>query len=366
MNGYGLKTFYGELNILDIGSWVPDDIIHSSCIQSEIDMYPSIGGRDFLKKTGVSTRRAASEEVTVLDMAESATLDALARLKRIPDFSVNCIDTIIYSSVTRMYTEPATAALLQKRLGIASAVSFDVTNACLSFIDGLIIADSLIKSGISKCALVVSAEKVSPVLENSRRAINETGEGREYLASLTLGDGAAAAVICGEEYKEHARLRLKAYSRTTVSEYAECCILPSHDHPMATDSSALFNGAINHFPEMFTKLMSDIGWELPDISVMVPHQASIKVIQQGMKAINFPMDRCAITLDTFGNMASVSIPFTLKSAIERSDLGSGDRIGILGFGSGLSFSMMAMEVNCPDETGGIDDLNTHGNRKVDE
>lgn len=356
MNGYGLKTFYGELKILELGSWIPDDIIHSSSIQNEIDMYPHIGGRDFLKKTGVSARRAASADVTVLDMAESATLDALLKLKRVPGFSVNCIDTIIYSSVTRMYSEPATAALLQKRLGIGTAISFDITNACLSFIDGLIVADSLIKSGMSRCALVVSAEKVSTVLENGRKVINETGTGREYLASLTLGDGAAAAVICGDEYKDHARLKLKAYSRTTVSEYAECCILPSYEHPMFTDSTEMFNGAINHFPEMFNRLMSDIGWSIDDINVLIPHQASIKVIQQGMKAINFPMERCALTLDTHGNMASVSIPFTLKSAIETGRFVSGDRIGILGFGSGLSFSMMAMEICNSEGLDGIEDM----------
>lgn len=367
MNGYGLKTFYGELNILEIGSWVPDEIIHSSHIQDAIDIYPHIGGRSFLEKTGVYERRAASEDVTVLDMAEAASLDAISRLTHIPGFSINSIDTIIYSSVFRMYSEPATAALLQKRLGIGSAISFDVSNACLSFVDGLIIADSFIKAGISKCALVVSAEKVSTVLKNSHRAINESGQGTEYLAALTLGDGAAAAIVSGDSYSDYAKLRLKAYSRTTVSDYAECCILPSQEHPMTTDSFAIFNGALSHFPGMFKKLMADIGWESDEINALIPHQASIKIIRQGAKAIDFPFEKCAVTLDTYGNMASVSIPFTLKKEMESAGFNPGDRIGVLGFGSGLAFSMMAMEVTGPGDMKGAAGLNkTHRNENPDE
>ncbi len=345
MNLYSLQTFNGGSNILEIGSWVPDEIIRSTHIQGDISRYSGSDPVKFLEKTGVVERRAASANVTVLDMAELASLDVISRLSDMPSFSAESIDTIIYSSVFRMYSEPATAALLQKRLGIGSAISFDVSNACLSFIDGLIIADSFIKAGVSSCVLVVSSEKVSTVLKNSLREINENDNNHEFFASLTLGDGAAAAIICSDEFSECSRLKLKAYSRTTISDYAECCILPTQQHPMSTDSAAMFRGAIKHYPDMFKKLIRDIGWRLNDIDMIVPHQASLKILREGMAAINYPFERCAVTLDSFGNMASVSVPFTLKKSIESGSLGRGSRIGILGFGSGLSFSMMAMEVN---------------------
>lgn len=354
MNMKSYQTFIGELNILDMGAWVPEEKICSSSLQLDIDRFPVLGSFDLVEKAGVIERRVACENTSVLDMAELASLDAISKASRVPGFSIESIDTVIYSSVFRMYSEPATATLLQKRLGIGSAISFDVSNACLSFIDGLIIADSFIKSGMSKCALVVSAEKVSTVLKNSHRAIVENGTGREYLASLTLGDGAAAAIVCPDTLAEHSLLKLKAYTRTTISDYAECCVLPSQEHPMSTDSRMMFDAAIRHYPGMFNSLMKEIGWSIDDIDVIVPHQASLKIIRRAMEAINYPMEKCAVSVDFYGNMASVSIPFTLKQSIETGQLTRGNRVGILGFGSGLSFSMMAFEVsNSPSGYAGI-------------
>lgn len=341
------KTFRGDLHILEMGTWTPDEIINSFSLQADIGKFPMTGGFDLIEKAGIVERRAASANTSVLDMAELASIDAISNASNAAGFSAESIDTIIYSSVFRMYSEPATATLLQKRLGINSAISFDVSNACLGFIDGLIIADSLIKSGISGCVLVAGAEKGSHVLRNSHKAIMENGGGNEYLASLTLGDGAAAAIVCPENFSEYSRLRLKGFTRTTLSDYAECCILPSQEHPMSTDSAMMFEGAIQHYPDMFRKLTSDLGWDIDDFDVIIPHQASLKIIRKAMDAISFPYDRCAVTLDSFGNMGSVSIPFTLKHTIDKLQLAKGGRVGVLGFGSGLSFSMMALEVNNP-------------------
>jgi len=223
-------------------------------------------------------------------------------------------------------------------------MSLDISNACLSFIDGLIVADSMIKSGRSRCALIVSAEKGGTVMRNSMRAMINREKGAECLASLTLGDGSMAVLVCSPSFRAEAPIRLKAFSRTTLSKYAECCILPSGDHPMVTDSHALFEGALSHFPSMVNNLLDDIQWSINDVDVIIPHQASLKIIKKGMAAIGFPMEKCAISIDRYGNMASVSVPFTLMQVLEERTLKEGDRIVVLGFGSGLSFSMMALQM----------------------
>jgi 3-oxoacyl-[acyl-carrier-protein] synthase-3 len=255
------------------------------------------------------------------------------------------IDTIIYCAVCRMYAEPATAAVLQKRLGIQSAMSFDVSDACLSFLNGLILADSLIQTGRSQLVLVAGAEKAgSKVLINSLNSILHGNNGIECLASLTLGDGSVAALVGSSDYMETAKLKLKAFSRTTIAKYSEICTLVNDDSPMVANPKEIIDGCLRHLPQMIYDLLHDINWSLDDIAMVVPHQPSIRFIEKTMNKINFPMDKVALTLEKFGNMASVSMPFTLASVLRSNAIKSADKVLILGVGSGLSFSIMALEV----------------------
>ncbi len=340
-----LTTHYGESSIVDFGCWIPDKVIYSETLQRRIDAIPDLRGFNITDKAGVIERRRSPDVVTVLDMAELAARDAIPRSRERHDFSIQDIDTILYCAVSRMYSEPSTACLLQQRLGITSAMSLDLSDACLGFLNGLIIADSLIKAGRSKLILVVSAEMGSRVLESSYDAILSGSSGAECLPALTLGDGAVAVIMSSKDLECRPLLRLKAFSRATLGEYSDCCILPSTESPMVTDSKRIFEGALRHYPGMFRDLMQDLGWGINDLSMIVPHQASLKIIRQGMSLIDFPMEKCAVSIDYHGNMASVSIPYTLLRSIQDRNLSKGDKIILLGFGSGLSFSMMALEVD---------------------
>ncbi|MBN1532988.1 MAG: ketoacyl-ACP synthase III [Spirochaetes bacterium] len=335
------------MSIVDFGCWIPDKIIASSHLQTEIDRFPHLRSFKIAEKAGVVERRCSPDVVTVLDMAEMAARDAIYRARKRCDFAIEEIDTILYCAVFRQYTEPSTACLIQKRLGIPSAMSLDISDACLSFVNGLIIADSLIATGRSRMVLIVSAEKPSRVLKNSFNAMMRGERGPECLPSLTVGDGAIAAIVSSRSIPSKPLLQLSAFSRTTLAEYAECCILPSDDKPMVTDARTMFEGALAHFPDMFRRLLHDLKWDLDDISAIIPHQASRKIIERGMDLIGFPMSKCPLTLDEFGNMGAVSVPYTLKQAFETRPFIQNDKIVLLGFGSGLSFSIMALLVMHP-------------------
>ncbi len=347
--------------ILELGAWIPDTVIYSETLQADIDCFPELKQFRIQEKSGVCERRIAPDHVSVLDMAENATRDCISRLNARSDFNVSEIDTIIYCAVSRMYSEPSTASLLQRRLDIHSAMSFDVSDACLSFLNGLILADSLIQSGRSRMVLIVSAEKGAKIMKISRDAMLRGERGPECLASLTLGDGATAALVCSNRYSDKVMFSLTAFSRTTLGEFSDCCILPTTESPMITDSNRIFNGALTHYPKMLKDLLRDIDWEINDIKFFIYHQASLKIIHRAAELINCPLKKCSITLDRYGNMASVSVPFTLKTVIDSGAINYGDKIVLLGFGSGLSFSMMALEaVN----TGALWAGNSETNSKV--
>ena len=337
------RVFTGKTQIINLGIWAPDREIDNEKELGPLFNSLSINLDAMIKKTGVKKRRQSSASMTVLDMSELAVNDLLSR-KNTEHFNPADIDTIIYASVSRMHAEPSTAILLQNRLGIESAISFDISNACLSFIDGLILADSLIATGRSELALIVSAEKGAQVAELSMDAIKNGNAGMECLAALTLGDGAAAALVSATDYPHPGILGLRAFTRTSRSQYAHCCTLQSTETPMITDSGTMFEGALLHYPSMLHALINKLGWSLDEIAALVPHQASLKIIQAGMESIGYPLEKTAISLDQYGNMASVSVPFTLSKFIDNKKPAPGSKIAITAFGSGLSFSMLATEL----------------------
>lgn len=337
------RVFTANTHIVNLGAWAPAEIIDNGIVLAPLFESLSLNLADMIKKTGVEQRCKSDDSVTVLDMAEHAVKDLMNR-ENTKDIHITEIDTIIYASVSRMMAEPSTAIMLQNRLGIESAFSFDVSNACLSFVDGLIIADSLIATGRSKLVLVVSAEKGARVAEKSLEALEKREVGMECMAALTLGDGASAALVSAADSAYKSKLALRAFTRASRSAYAHCCTLESTHTPMMTDSSAMFEGALLNYPPMLKALIKELGWNIEDIDALVPHQASLKIIEAGLKSIGYPIEKTTITLDQFGNMASVSVPFTLCKLLEQNKHTIGSKIAVAAFGSGLSFSMLAMEV----------------------
>ncbi|HPS56940.1 MAG TPA: 3-oxoacyl-[acyl-carrier-protein] synthase III C-terminal domain-containing protein [Spirochaetota bacterium] len=337
------RVFTGKTKILEFGTWIPEQIIENGIVLAPLFKALSLNLDDMIRKTGVAQRCKSDDSVSVLDMAEHAVKDLMSRTNT-KDIAISEIDTIIYASVTRMMAEPSTAIMLQKRLGIESAISFDISNACLSFVDGLIVADSLISAGRSKLALVVSAEKGARVAEMSLDAMTNKEAGMECMAALTLGDGAAAALVAADDSAYKGAIALRAFTRASRSQYAHCCTLQSTNEPMMTDSNAMFEGALLNYPPMLKTLIKELGWNIEDIEALVPHQASLKVIQTGLKSIGYPIEKTIITLDQFGNMASVSVPFTISRLLDQQKPATGSKIAVAAFGSGLSFSMLALEV----------------------
>lgn len=337
------QVFTCNTRIINLGTWIPEHVIDNEKMLGPLFTSLSLNLDDMIRKTGVEKRYKSDKSVTVLDMAENAVKDLMDR-PNTKDIEITSIDTIIYASVSRMMAEPSTAIMLQNRLGIESAFSFDVSNACLSFVDGLILADSLITTGRSRLALVVSAEKGAQVAEKSFEAIKNREAGMECMAALTLGDGAAAALLTSNDSEYKGEIALRAFTRSSRSSYSHCCTLQSTEEPMMTDSSTMFEGALINYPPMLMALINKLGWNMEDIAALIPHQASLKIIKEGLKSIGYPIEKTSITLNQFGNMASVSVPFTLSRLLDHNRPAAGSKIAIAAFGSGLSFSMFAAEV----------------------
>jgi len=326
--------------LVSIAGWAPPRRVSTEELEQTLADSGRLPALSVERRTGVGERRVSEKGLDVLDMALEASRKALA-LAEAEGIGVEDLDLILYCGVCRQYVEPATAAVLHGLLGLRRATAFDISDACLGFIDGWMVADAMIASGRARRALVVSAEAGTHYGRLAMKAMLAGGDPRVHFASPTLGDGAAAAVLAPRDGRPDGFLK---GMRETHGQHHGLCIIPHADQPMTSHASRLLSVGLQHFEENARAIIHASGWRVDDVDLVVPHQASSTVIERGRQSLGIGPERVAVTLDRFGNMASVSVPFALATAVEEGRVGKGSRVLISGFGSGLGVGMLSLQM----------------------
>jgi 3-oxoacyl-[acyl-carrier-protein] synthase-3 len=246
---------------------------------------------------------------------------------------------MINTSVSRKYLEPSTAVAVHHALGLPrSCQNFDVTNACLGFVNGMELAAAMIDSGLVDHALIVNGEDSRPVQERTIERLNRPDTvSRDVLsqfATLTLGSGAVAMVLgCADSHPEGHRLVGSASRAGT--EHHELCT--GDNDVMRTDLKGLLDAGLDLSLQMWVAAAEEFDWA-QGMSRYVMHQVS-KVHTAAM-CDRFGVDETLVpkTFPTRGNLGPASVPFTLAG--EQGSLVDGDRVLLMGIGSGLNASCL--------------------------
>jgi 3-oxoacyl-[acyl-carrier-protein] synthase III len=249
------------------------------------------------------------------------------------------IGVMINTSVSRRYLEPSTAVAVHHALGLPrSCQNFDVTNACLGFVNGMELAAAMIDSGLVDHALIVNGEDTRPVQERTIERLNRPDTvSRDVLsqfATLTLGSGAVAMVLgCADSHPEGHRLVGSASRAGT--EHHELCT--GDNDVMRTDLKGLLDAGLDLSLQMWVAAAEEFDWA-KGMTRYVMHQVS-KVHTQAM-CDRFAVDPALVptTFPTRGNLGPASVPFTLAG--EQDSLVDGDRVLLMGIGSGLNVSCL--------------------------
>ncbi len=338
------KVFYGASAIHALAHWVPETRITTPEIEGAIT---GIEGSmlELERRAGMKEKRIHIGSESVLKLAMKAVEELKNRGTLYgTELPLDEIDLIIYFGITREFTEPATAVVIQKELGLNGPMAFDVTDACLGFTDALCISDSMIANNRIRYALLVSAEKLSVMGERAIEHINEGGSSFEQFASLTLADGAVAALI-GPQSKDKNIINIRAGLRETHSEHGDLCIIKNFSTRMISFPREMFQVVLSLLPGMIDSVIESIGWEKEEIYKVIPHQASIAVVRKATVVTNIPMHKFILTFPEFGNIASVSLPFSLSMLLEQEKNLRSKKLMSFGFGSGLGFGILALETN---------------------
>ena len=297
--------------ILGTGVYLPKGVLTNRDLERLVDT-----SDEWIRtRTGISERRIAKEE-SVLYMATVASLEALKNAGLV----AKDLDLLVVATLTPEKRFPSTACLLQAELDLKKGYGFDVSAACSGFLYALEIVDGLILSGKVKKALIVGVEKLSEIVDWTDRS-----------TCVLFGDGAGAVVVEASDGPSGVLAsRLHSDGGQWDILYAE------KNGYIKMKGRELFKIAIRSMEEACRSVIEEAGVSPEDISLVVPHQANVRIIKALAEKLGIPYDRVFVNIEKYGNTSAASIPIALHEAINGGRLRRGDLILLTPMGGGLT------------------------------
>lgn len=290
--------------------------------------------------SGVKERRFWDPGTRPSEVAARAGFQALERAG-IPLDRVQCL---VNTSVCRDHLEPATAALVAGRMQMPHhVICFDVANACLGFLNGMMIAANMIELGQIDVALVVDGEScrepVTHTLGRLARPDTTIEQLRDNFATLTLGSGAVAAVLVRRDLSRTGHLLHGGVVRSAPEHHTLCY---GDITGMTTDSQGLLVHGAALAAETWPMAMQTFGWEVDQIDEFVCHQVSITHFRHSFETVGLPLEKAMLTFPYLGNVGPASIPLTLALGEANGRITRGTDVCLFGVGSGLGCIVMGV------------------------
>ena len=310
--------------ILGLGAARGDLVVPNSELVEAIDS----SDEWIQQRTGIVTRKRASKGIDAIDLAETASRDAIAAA----GIRADQIDAVLVSTISNVAITPSMSALLADRIGANPAPSYDISAACAGYTYGIAQADALIRSGAAEYVLVVGAEKLSQYVDPTDRSI-----------SFLLGDGAGAAVVgpadepgisatvWGSDGSKWDAVGMNA----TFEEFVDG-VKPWPR--MRQDGQTVFRWAVWEMAKVAKQALETAGVSADDLAAFIPHQANMRIIDELAKQLKLP-EKVLIgrDIETTGNTSAASIPLATHRLLdEHPELHGGLALQI-GFGAGLVF-----------------------------
>ena len=314
--------------VAGVGSYLPSRVMTNDDLAKIVDTTDEW----IVERTGIHNRHIAADDELTSDLALSAAKAAIA------DAGIDAqeIDTIILATTTPDYTFPATATTVQAALGIHHGAAFDIQAVCSGFVYALTVADTFIKTGQSKTALVIGAETFSRLLDWTDRT-----------TCVLFGDGAGAVVVKGE---------------AGAGTNADKGILTAHLHsdgrykdklyvdggPSSTGTTGhvrmegreVFRHAVVNIAEAITESLEATGLTIEEIDWFVPHQANKRILDGTARRIGLPPEKVVMTVGDHGNTSAASVPLALDRAVKDGRIKRGELVLLEAMGGGFTWGSL--------------------------
>jgi 3-oxoacyl-[acyl-carrier-protein] synthase-3 len=317
--------------ITGTGSYLPPRRLTNADLVAELAAQGVESSDEWIvERTGIRARHFVEAGVYSSDLALIASRQALAAA----GVDAKDIDLIIVGTSTPDMVFPSTACILQSKLGAKGGPAFDVQAVCSGFVYALTVADSLIRSGTAKKALVVGAEVFSRLLDFKDRT-----------TCVLFGDGAGAVVL--EASSTPGILSTDIHAD---GHYSGILCVPGHvsggqvrgDPMLRMDGQAVFKLAVGVLDEAARAVLAKAGKQASDIDWLIPHQANIRIMQSTARKLKMPMDKVVVTVDQHGNTSAASVPLALDSAVRSGQVKPGQTLLLEAVGGGFTWGAVLL------------------------
>jgi 3-oxoacyl-[acyl-carrier-protein] synthase-3 len=310
--------------IAGTGSYLPEKVLTNADLAAMVDTTD-----EWIRtRTGISVRHVAAEGETTTDLAEHAAKRALAAA----GVEAGEVDLICVGTTTPDLVFPNVGTLLQARLGIRGCPAFSLEAACTGFVYALSVAEKFVRTGESKCALVVGAETLTRITDWKDRG-----------TCVLFADGAGAVVL-----KPSAEPGIISTRLHSDGSYKDLLLYPdgvSKGFHLVREGKAgvqmkgneVYKVAVNTLGALVTETLSANNVRKDQLDWLIPHQANIRIIEAIAKRLELPMSRVIVTIDTHGNTSAASVPLALDTAVRDGRVKRGQLLLLEAFGGGFTW-----------------------------
>lgn len=337
--------------IESIAAVEPDEVWSSADIEARLrPMYERLRlpeGRLELM-SGIRERRMWPEGTRPSDASAAAG----RKLLGISDVPAHKIDALMHSAVCRDMLEPATATFAHHKIGLGGNMQvFDVSNACLGFLNGLVMLGAMIDAGQIRAGMVVSGENGRPLVERTIQHLLAANLDRNaikpFFANLTIGSAAVAAIVCHEDELPRGapRHRLIAGAAVADTTHSELCQGDSAGDGLAmeTDSEQLLIAGVDVAQRTWSVFKQESGWKENTPDRIICHQVGSAHRRKLYETLGLNLAKDFSSFETLGNTGSAALPATLARAVGQGAVRAGQKVALLGIGSGINSLMLAVE-----------------------
>lgn len=283
-----------------------------------------------VERTGIRNRHIAGEGETTSSLATEAARKALASA----GIDASRVDLIILATATPDQTFPATATIVQHNLGCNGGIAFDVAAVCSGFLYALGTADSMLRTGMAKCALVIGAETFSRILDWEDRT-----------TCVLFGDGAGAIVLEAQDVDEADPAAPGIIATRLHADGAHNELLYVDGGPSTTGTVGklrmrgreVFRHAVTNLSNVLKEVLEASGHEPGDIDWVVPHQANLRILDATARKLGLPSEKVIVTVDHHANTSAASVPLAYDTAVRDGRIKAGDLVMFEAMGGGFTW-----------------------------
>lgn len=323
-----------KTKIAGTGSYLPERVLTNADLEKMVDT----SDEWISTRTGIKERRIVNEDQAASDLAYEASKKAIQAAQVKPEE----LDMIIVATITPDMVFPATACVLQEKLGVKGIAAFDLEAACSGFLYGISIGSQFIATGMYNNILVVAAEALSKIIDWKDRS-----------TCVLFADGAGAVIL--KPSSDNSRI-ISSYlgadgtGADLVGVPAGGSRLPASQetvrngqHYMKMKGNGLFKRAVKVMVQAIDISLEKSGLTYDEIDFFIPHQANIRIINAVAKRIGIDKDKAYVNLDQCGNMSAASVAVALDQAVREGKIKKGDKVLLTCFGGGLTWASLVIE-----------------------